>query len=61
MNDTQTTIAAALTVLTLLALVARVILGLRPDQPAPRWLTLGCVVLVAGFIAAMAARLSTAL
>jgi hypothetical protein len=61
MSDVETAVAAVLTVLTLLVVTARQLVGLRDDAEAPRWLSGLAGVLVLAFVIAMAMRLRTAL
>jgi hypothetical protein len=61
MSDSQLALAAALTVLALVAVAARQVVGLRDARPAPRWLTVLAAVLVVAFLVAMALRLRPAL
>ena len=59
--ELPTPAAAAVTITTLVVLIVRQIVGMRPDQRAPRWLTALSLVLVAAFLVTMALRLSKAL
>jgi hypothetical protein len=61
MSRPETAAAAALTVLTLVTLVVRQIVGLRGEPGSGRWLTVIAVVLTIGFAGAMVLRLGTAL
>jgi hypothetical protein len=60
-NDAQVAAAVVLTVLTLVVVFARQVVGLRDDRAVPRWLDLVAAVLVFAFLVAMAMRLRTAL
>lgn len=59
--ELPTPAAAAVTIVTLVVLIVRQVVGMRPDRAAPRWLTALTALLVVAFLVAMALRLSKAL